>query len=71
MGDGKRERAAARLDIATLPKTPKTKQVQAWLKRKALKDLGIMAMEGQMYVDEIEDMLAVSSMWSETQRRKK
>lgn len=75
LGDGKRERAAARLDIVSMASgnksyTPKTDEVIAWLKRKSLKDLGITVSQSDLYADELSDLVAINSMWSESTRRK-
>lgn len=76
MGDGKRQRAAARLDIARLAAnnnsaSVKTAEVVQWLKRKTLKDMGVLVNEADMFADTINDLMDINSMWGDAQARKR
>ena len=68
MGDGKRERAAARLDLVGLAsagdKKVKSQEVINWLKRKSLADLGVTISEMDLFVDELNDLVDINGMWS-------
>ena len=68
MGDGKRERAAARLDLVGLASAGdqkvKSQEVINWLKRKSLADLGVTISERDLFVDELNDLVDINGMWS-------
>ena len=68
MGYGKRERAAARLELAGLARASgrqiKSLEVINWLRRKSLKDMGITVSERDLFVDEVNDLMDINSMWS-------
>lgn len=68
MGNGKRERAAARLDLVGLAGAGdhkvKSQEVINWLKRKSLADLGVTVSERDLFVDELNDLVDINGMWS-------
>lgn len=68
MGNGKRERAAARLDLVGLASAGdqkvKSQEVINWLKRKSLADLGVTVSEKDLFVDELNDLVDINGMWS-------
>lgn len=73
MGYGKRERAAARLDLAKLTAhdSPdiKSSEVIFWLRRKSLKDMGVVVGENDLSADELTDLVSINSMWAEISSR--
>ena len=68
MGNGKRERAAARVDLIGLASAGshkvKSPEVINWLKRKSLADLGVTISEMDLFVDELNDLVDINGMWS-------
>lgn len=73
MGDGKRERASARLDLIALARggeyRVKTKPVLDWYRRKTLQELGVVVSEKDLSADEIKDLVDINSMWSGLAKR--
>jgi hypothetical protein len=74
LGDGKRERAAARLDLMGLASAKdykvKSQEVINWLKRKSLQDMGITVSEKELFVDELNDLMDINSMWSSMRNKR-
>lgn len=74
MGNGKRERAAARLDLVGLASAGdqkvKSQEVINWLKRKSLADLGVTVSEKDLFVDELNDLVDINGMWSTIRNRR-
>jgi len=42
----------------------KSLEVINWLRRKSLKDMGITVSERDLFVDEVNDLMDINSMWS-------